>query len=505
MWRLRLGTIWMALPAALVMFTAWTMTEFPLDYWLHLVVGRWIAENGGLLSKDVFTHTIAGRDVLNYPWLAQWGMFQLHQAGGYASAQLITGVVYGAAIGLTTWTAWRRCRDTRVAAALALAAALVASTSLAVRPQAVSVLLFAASLAVLFTWRANWRSFTVLVAFEVFWTNCHGGFPLGVALPGAFLTARLMERLQAGERWRAIVDDGEIRWRFATVAACMAAMFCNPFGLMTAQYVFGVSSTASERMIGEWQPTSWSMLTGKALIAMAAIGLTAAFASRRRPEWVELLLMVPLFLIAFKSQRMAIWWALAAAPVLAPHLRSACRWWFGRPDRESPSALNAVVAAALALYLLGSTPFTRLFNPLLPGEKRSAVRGEPNQTLAFLQQADLRGRLFHPLEWGCYASWTLDANWKVFVDTRIEAFPDDVWNDYMDAAFQGRLEVLDRRRVDIVVWDLTRGDALPELLSASEKWRERYRDDIGVVFERIQTPAVNSVSNRDRDRAERDG
>ena len=65
MMRIRLGVVWMMLPAVLVVFTAWTMTEFPLDYWLHVLVGRWVADHGAQLTQDVFTHTIIGQEVLN--------------------------------------------------------------------------------------------------------------------------------------------------------------------------------------------------------------------------------------------------------------------------------------------------------------------------------------------------------------------------------------------------------------------------------------------------------
>jgi len=85
------------------------------------------------------------------------------------------------------------------------------------------------------------------------------------------------------------------------------------------------------------------------------------------------------------------------------------------------------------------------------------------------------------------ASW-FEFAWPsapVFVDSRIELFPDGIWADY-DAVMAGRegwQGILDRWRVDAVV--LMPGDtALASALSRDPGWRLAYRDGEGSVYVR---------------------
>jgi hypothetical protein len=71
----------------------------------------------------------------------------------------------------------------------------------------------------------------------------------------------------------------------------------------------------------------------------------------------------------------------------------------------------------------------------------------------------------------------------VFVDSRIEIIPKDVWDDYGQVGFAGAgwREVLARVNPDVIVaahnWDL-----LPDLEGPGSGWTSVYKDDDGEVF-----------------------
>src|SRR5262249_31360062 len=61
----------------------------------------------------------------------------------------------------------------------------------------------------------------------------------------------------------------------------------------------------------------------------------------------------------------------------------------------------------------------------------------PNETTANLEEAlqfiearQDKGQIFAKLEWGEYLGWRGSPNWRIFMDGRIEIYPDDVWKDY---------------------------------------------------------------------------
>jgi hypothetical protein len=524
-----LAAIWLVLPVLLTLLIIWTNSQFPLDFWLHVNSGRWMCEHHQLVTVDTFTHTIFGQPIRNQPWLAQLLMFQLFQSGGYPLTQCVLGAAYGAAVGLMTLLTYRRSADSRVTAAVMIAAVAVASTNLAIRPQAFSVLLFAAELYALSTWGA--RRFTpwVVAIIELLWTNMHGAFPLGVVLPGIFLVGAIGQRLrQSGPA--AAASTALARGYFHCCAWAAIAMFINPQGLATLRYVSGVASRATARHIEEWLPTSIDSPAGLAFTLSVAGALLVLCSSRRRVSLTDGLLLATFFLAGAQSQRMVIWWALVFPPILAPHVGvswsrcvrvaqaawpvvrdRATRWlpggpgarrawqtgrlgqWISRiagvltPSDEQSGLVNWIAAVSLGALTLLSTPWTRTYNPLLPPDKRVAAPvDEPRGAVQFLAAAGYEGRMYQPMEWGSYVSWQLDPRVKVFVDSRIDFFPDRVWTDYVTVGTRPEraLATLDRYGVNLVLWDPRLSRELPALLDTAPDWQHVYGDRTSVVFVR---------------------
>ena len=86
--------------------------------------------------------------------------------------------------------------------------------------------------------------------------------------------------------------------------------------------------------------------------------------------------------------------------------------------------------------------------------------------------------------WGSWFEYRTPDN-PVFVDSRIEIIPKDIWDDYGQVGFAGAdwKEVLARWHPDVIVaadnWDL-----LPDLEAEGSGWTSVYKDDDGEVFVR---------------------
>ena len=70
------------------------------------------------------------------------------------------------------------------------------------------------------------------------------------------------------------------------------------------------------------------------------------------------------------------------------------------------------------------------------------------------------------------------------MDDRVDMYPSKVSEDYraLLGGKPGSLEVLDRRGVDVVLWD--RQLALATVLRASGRWTQVFRDDDWIVYRR---------------------
>ena len=142
-----------------------------------------------------------------------------------------------------------------------------------------------------------------------------------------------------------------------------------------------------------------------------------------------------------------------------------------------------------------------MYTPLLPPGKRVAIPvDEPRGAVRFLAAGDHRGRMYQPMEWGSYVSWQLDPRVQVFVDSRIDFFPDRVWADYVSIGTRPdrALALLDRYGVNLVLWDPRLSRDLPALLESAPEWRRVYDDRTSVVFARrretgdrgVETPSL---------------
>src|SRR5690606_6428034 len=162
-----------------------------------------------------------------------------------------------------------------------------------------------------------------VLAIQIAWSNLHGAYPLGVALPGVFLAASLPAVIGGTKG-----DNLARRRAVRHAAACLASgvgTFVQPVPQEALSYVWGVSSSASRRGIQEWLPTSLATDSGPVFVVALAAVATVLALSRYRLRREPLLLLVGLTLAGFTSQRFVLWWGLVLPWVMVRPTRSALR------------------------------------------------------------------------------------------------------------------------------------------------------------------------------------
>ena len=144
------------------------------------------------------------------------------------------------------------------------------------------------------------------------------------------------------------------------------------------------------------------------------------------------------------------------------------------------------VATLLVAMLAASTPWTRAANPLLPAVKRAAhPLDEPRALAMQLSATHDTQRMFAPLRWASYFTWHSHGRLQSFIDSRVDFFPDDVWNDYLriSAGGQQALKLLDDYLIEVVICD----DQLPQLsetLRRDPRWQHFYKGQRATAFRR---------------------
>jgi hypothetical protein len=233
--------------------------------------------------------------------------------------------------------------------------------------------------------------------------------------------------------------------------------------------------------ISEWAPTSLSSLPGWLTVG-SALAVAWILIVRRKPvPWTALVTLAGTFLLAMSAQRAIVWWGLVAPVVLAGILSGdpteedrATR----TPKPESRGPARMVVATLVLAVIL-----------LLPWFRGSSVQifltAAPPGLTGAVQRLPAGSRLMVHQPWGSWFEFAVPNDF-VFVDSRIEIIPEDVWKDYGQVGFAGAdwREVLDSQQVDAIVAE--KDWPLLDDLENDPAWRSIYEDADGELFVRAE-------------------
>jgi hypothetical protein len=216
---------------------------------------------------------------------------------------------------------------------------------------------------------------------------------------------------------------------------------------------------------------------------LVSVVLATFLVVRRRSAiiWPRLFGLAAFLLLGMQAVRGVLWWGLAA-PVLISHLQPE-----RTPRRDTATFLNALTASALVLTVV-------VFPLLRPSHgsasSSAALDGRllhaPERFTAAVASVAIPGsRVFVAQIWASWFELELP-NHPIFIDSRIELFPAEVWGDYdvVSEAGDGWEAILDRWDVAVLVLSHEQQAALIEEIARDPSWRLVYRNPDGVTLVR---------------------
>ena len=501
--RLTLPQLWACLAVLLPVLGSLLATLSTVDLAYQVRAGEIALDHGATPSPDTFTFTAAGLPWLDQQWAAQVAFAAIFRLGDWALLAVTRAVLVGLVAALVLLGCrWAGAR-LRLAAWLTLAGFAVGLAALALRPQLLGMVLFAATVAILAGRERRPRLVWAIPLLVIVWANVHGSFFLG---PAAVAVAWL-EDVVAGR-------PGARRLLAVGLASALATLV-NPYGVEVWTYAGGVAANPTiRRLISEWQTTSPLSFAGLMLYgSIAVVVVILAVAVRRgaqasggrtrpavvrflRQAWPTLAWLAGLAVIGAFAERGVAWWSIGFPVALAGLLRVAAgatpdarAGVPGDPDAAAKGSLIATAVVALLLVgIVALIPVWRASNPLF-GPSGLLADAPAGITDAVRVAAHPGDRVWNSQRWGSWLEFAVpDA--PVAVDSRIELIPSDAWDDHL-ALSSGDPDwaaILDRRGVRIVVASATEQRGLIPLLSQSPAWQSVYAGDDGSVFVRVGAP-----------------
>ncbi len=482
-----LGTRTLLLGGVFIVITSlFTTAEQDPDFWWHIRIGEWMAQNGRLPSTDIFTYTVSNHAWTDHEYMTEILMWLTYNATGLVGISIAFGIV--------TWAGWwfvyrRAAQAPFVIIGLGLALGAVAGNPIwGPRAQMITFALSSLEMYWIQTYLSGRsRSLSYFPLVMVAWANLHGGWVIAFVWLGVAIAAEAV-----GWIWNRDNPAHLKHLRFLAIifVACGVAILATPNGLGLVLYPFNtVGSVAQEKLIVEWFSPDFHQRYLWPFEAMILIAI-AGFALRR-PSLNDFLLTIVAIVLALQSVRNIALFVGAVTPVIINtygaywrELAAQRGWSFKSPVRPAFAAVTAlallVIAGATALHIAGD---------INPGEQQSLIRsnypvGAADWLAAHPGQCT---RMFNQYGWGGYLAYRFypDPNRRVFIFGEAALMGDDLLNQYADVQFLQAdwSAILDRHNVDCVVYN--RDLPLTNVLANDPHWKLSYEDSFAVIFERV--------------------
>lgn len=465
-----LSRLWAFLAIALPSVAAIIAGVSTVDLAYHLRAGAGILDGGGIPTVDTWTFTLAGTPWTDQQWGAQVILAAVYRLGGWTGLLVLRAVLVAVMFGCLFEIGRQRGLGLRSAALLTVAAFLVSAVALALRPQLIGMALFAIVLLLVADRRARPRWLWAVPLITLFWANIHGSFFLGP--------------LVVGLAWVEDLHDGEPAARRTILVALASgvAACVTPFGPAVWGYAAGLTTNSSvTSLITEWQPTSLRDVAGLLFFGSAAAVAVLIARRGRVVPWPTIAWLGVFLFIGAYAVRGVAWWSLAVVPVVAALLPAGQRT--ASEARTTPllRRLNVVVAGAIVVVGIAFVPAWRPTDPALNAPAGLVADAPPGVTGALRELAGPDDRLFNPQAWGSWFEFAVPGL-PVAIDSRIELFPAQVWDDYARVlgGTDGWEAVLDRWGVTLVA--VGPADSAAEDRLASAGWNRVFGDASGSLF-----------------------
>jgi hypothetical protein len=463
----------------------------PHDFWWHIAIGRDIVNSGKIPQLDTYSYTQPGAPYLFYDqfWLMEIALYKLYQAGGAILVVLAHTLMIIPAYFLLMLLSWRLTHNLRATAFGVLFAATLGFGNWNVRPQAISYLLGVLVLLGISEYRRThrWQWLLIFPFVMALWVNCHGSFPIGPALVGLLL---------ADESWKVIKQWYKQRrysfqnWLPALAGFILALGGClvNPRGMGFVSYLSTMASNSVvQNLVVEWMPPNFISWEGILFYVIFTLVVVLLVLSPRRPSFYQIATFLVFGILSLNYYRGIIWFGIVMAPVVADHL-TALMDKAGIKPAPMPTgqtrSLNRIFVIALLVLAFISLPWFKQYWPVVP-EKAGLISAEtPIRATQYLLDHHLPAQVFHYMPFGSYMMWAAQPQYKVFVDSRIELYPINVWNDYLLISAGGSdwEAKLDQYKISTLLLEPMVQLGLIQAASVSSHWQEVYRDSQAVIF-----------------------
>ena len=488
-----LYAILLAVFAVLIFIWAYQVQHWDTDIFWALKSGEWIVANMDVPRLDPFSYTFPDKEWIDFTWgfqviahifytkLGGWtGLFLLQITLTYATFYLI----YKNIALLSSKRLW-------FTLALVFIVYANARVRYIIRPQLFAYFFMALYFYLLTLYMSDdgRRKLWLLAIFlpiQVLWVNIHSSFILGIFIVGAYAAGEFIE-----ERLRFGLFSKPSRRTILLIVVTLllpAVSLINPYGYKLAFFPLihmGGENSDALRYIGEWTPTRLKevllYLYPFPLHYLAAkiifYGTVAGFIlNYKRLRARDLILIIPIALMAKSHIRWLVVFVLFATPIMAANLSGFLD--SSRLTRQAWAKLSMAVTVIIALLFIYDQVYVYDKSNIGLGLKEGYY---PEGTVGFMKDNKLKGNIFNAYIFGGYLIYEYP-DVKVFIDGRTPTVysPYHFWTSRVIGEKKNWERLVEDHSLDMAL--LGTKQSMCEKLWKDELWTPVNFDDGSVLF-----------------------
>lgn len=443
------------------------------DLGRHITIGNYIINNWEIPTRDVFSHTMTGKQLVPHEWLAQLIFGSVHALMGLSGLVLLIAILIATTFTLTYREMLRRNVFRILALLIAVLAAYTSSLHWLARPHIFTFLFTAIWAYQLENEKSKMWIFPLIV---LIWANTHGAFIVGFVIWGAHVAGWLWEYIH-----KQSTKETGIRLAIIGVASFVVT-FVNPAGWRlwgTSVGYLGNQFLVNQTI--EYQSPNFHNWSTWPFLIMLVLGMLASgLGGKLRPH--EAILFAGWTAMSLYSARNIPLFAIITAPYIGTAIQPIIEKvsLLERVDQRISRVENNLKGAVwplVAVILLANAFYAR---------PNSANQFDPNRfpvkAIDWLQANPQEGKLFNNFIWGGYILYRMWPEQTVFIDGQTDFYGEALTREYtkvmtLDEGWESVLEKYD------VSWVIVQSDKLlVKTLQTEKGWSLLYQDDTAAIL-----------------------
>lgn len=450
------------------------------DLWWMYRTGEWMLENGAVTKADPFSYTFEGVEWINVKWLFEviiatgknWFGVEFIFAFQALVTVLLLTFLYQSANLIRRYTNKNSAVSKTPFAGLIIAAFLMLYTidyRLIGRPEMTSHALTAAYLFLF--WKYYYepsKLIFVLIPLQIFWTNMHEAFGIGMILMLAYLGASWVHYFYAKQQNSPIEAP---KWLSMAVGGAIIGIVINPRGFQMLLHPFEIfgqlennqytTELASIWKVGYWEGQQ-AYLNLLFLVGALLLVILTPFLQRKKTtpipskastkdkkkikpqkpktaplNWFKVnvqqygmgngLLFFMLFYLSTTAYRNIPFFILAAAPLLAVGIEQSLKRF-----QKAAWLYPLLIGVGIAFY--GSV-ITGKYHDWSNSKDQYGLQvlasHNPTGAAQFIKDKNIEGRCFSDYLTSAYLLWDLQPEFKTYIDLRdLDIFTSEFFLDF---------------------------------------------------------------------------